>query len=77
VWSVDRLDHHRVERSNDRTGCSTKPFYIVVNLAIGGTLGGDPAPVDFTTKTFSIDRIRVFGSSHLLPDRCPMHTARR
>ena len=36
-----------------------QPHYIILNLAIGGTQGGDPSSTDFPAK-FEIDYVRVF-----------------
>ncbi|MBN1409203.1 MAG: glycoside hydrolase family 16 protein [Spirochaetales bacterium] len=36
-----------------------QPHYIIVNLAIGGTAGGDPSATDFPTR-YEIDYIRVY-----------------
>jgi beta-glucanase (GH16 family) len=36
-----------------------EPHYILLNLAIGGTQGGDPAKTNFPTK-FEIDYVRVY-----------------
>ncbi len=37
-----------------------RPFHLVVNLAIGGTLGGDPTEADLQPHSFVIDHIRVY-----------------
>ncbi len=36
-----------------------QPHYIILNLAIGGTRGGDPSSTDFPAK-FEIDYVRVY-----------------
>jgi hypothetical protein len=36
-----------------------QPHYLIVNLAIGGTQGGDQCPTAFPS-TFEIDYIRVY-----------------
>jgi beta-glucanase (GH16 family) len=36
-----------------------QPHYMLVNLAVGGTQGGDPAPTTFPAK-YEIDYIRVY-----------------
>ena len=38
---------------------TTKQFYILVNLAIGGTNGGTPNPSDFPLS-YQIDYVRVY-----------------
>ncbi len=44
------------QRSNPFVG---KPQYIILNLAIGGTEGGDPAKTDFPAK-YEVDYVRVY-----------------
>jgi len=39
-----------------------QPHYIIVNLAIGGTAGGDPSNTEFPAK-FEVDYIRVYKES--------------
>lgn len=36
-----------------------EPHYLLLNLAIGGTRGGDPAPTEFPAR-FEIDYVRVY-----------------
>ncbi len=39
-----------------------EPHYLILNLAIGGTQGGDPAGTDFPAK-FEVDFVRVYQQS--------------
>lgn len=39
------------------------PFYIILNLAVGGKYPGDATPDTLTPNTFEIDYIRVFGKN--------------
>jgi beta-glucanase (GH16 family) len=47
--------------NQDGTGVNPfhQPHYLLVNLAIGGTSGGDPTSTDFPAK-FEIDYVRVY-----------------
>jgi len=59
-WS--RIDPLRTATIN-QDGTNVNPFhqrhYLIVNLAIGGTQGGDPAQTAFPAK-FEIDHIPVY-----------------
>ena len=35
------------------------PHYLLLNIAMGGNLGGD-VPADFTEGTFEIDYVRIY-----------------
>ena len=41
-----------------------QPHYMLLNLAIGGTNGGDPSSTDFPTR-FEIDYVRVYQKQQL------------
>jgi beta-glucanase (GH16 family) len=65
VLSVDgqRLNDVDLARTVNQDGTSTNPFhaphYLLVNLAIGGTQGGDPSKTTFPAR-YEIDYIRVY-----------------
>jgi hypothetical protein len=50
-------------RTVNQDGTGTNPFhqphYLLLNLAIGGTQGGDPAKTAFPAR-FEIDSVRVY-----------------
>ena len=48
-----------LEKVNDDTVPFDNEHYLLLNLAIGGQLGGD-VPADFTDQTFEIDYVRVY-----------------
>lgn len=48
-----------VNHDGDRTMPFREPHYIIVNLAIGGTNGGDPSETEFPGR-YEIDYIRVY-----------------
>eukprot|EP01041_Mallomonas_annulata_P021128 gene21128-41092_t len=49
-WSVDGRPYHRVDRDDVPSWPFDRPFHLVVNLAIGGTLGGEPTSVGITDR---------------------------
>jgi beta-glucanase (GH16 family) len=65
VLSVDGQQLNEVEltRTVNQDGSGTNPFhqphYLLLNLAIGGTQGGDPAKTAFPAR-FEIDYVRVY-----------------
>ena len=48
---------------NDRKNAFWQPHYILLNLAIGGTSGGDPAQTQFPAR-FEIDYVRVYKAAN-------------
>ena len=65
VLSVDglRLNEVDLNRTVNQDGTGTNPFhqplYLLVNLAIGGTQGGDPSQTSFPAR-YEIDYVRVY-----------------
>jgi beta-glucanase (GH16 family) len=65
VLSVDgqRLNEVELARTVNQDGTGTNPFhqphYLLLNLAIGGTQGGDPSTTQFPAR-FEIDYVRVY-----------------
>jgi beta-glucanase (GH16 family) len=59
----ERLNDVDLSKTIDRDGSGTNPFhqphYIILNLAIGGTSGGDPSATAFPAR-FEVDYVRVF-----------------
>jgi beta-glucanase (GH16 family) len=57
-----------INNDRQRTNPFHEPHYIIVNLAIGGTRGGDPTMTEFPTR-FEVDYIRVYQvrDEHLEP----------
>lgn len=60
VWSVDGVEYHRLDKSEERQWVFDHEFFMVLNLAMGGALGGQPGDVDFELKTFAVDYVRVY-----------------
>jgi beta-glucanase (GH16 family) len=55
VWYLDG-----VEKFRSTQGVPTQPFYIIVNLAMGGSWGGPPDRNTQFPASFEIDYVRVF-----------------
>ena len=74
VLSVDGEQLNAVEltRTVNQDGTGTNPFhqpqYLLLNLAIGGTQGGDPAKTAFPAR-FKVDYVRVFRHHPQPPSR--------
>ena len=68
VLSVDglRLNDVELSRTVNQDGTGRNPFhepqYLLLNLAIGGTQGGDPAKTSFPAR-FEVDYVRVYQRS--------------
>jgi beta-glucanase (GH16 family) len=68
VLSVDgeRLNEVELTRTVNQDGTGTNPFhqphYLLVNLAIGGTSGGDPSQTSFPAR-YEVDYVRVYQRS--------------
>jgi len=60
VWSVDDRPFHRVDRDDVEIWPFDQPFHLIVNLAIGGTLGGNPTDADLRAHELVLDHVRVF-----------------
>lgn len=48
-----------INRTPDKANPFHEPHYILLNLAIGGTNGGDPSPTEFPSR-FEIDYVRIY-----------------
>ncbi len=65
VLSVDgqRLNEVELTRTVNQDGTGTNPFhrphYLLVNLAVGGTQGGDPSGTSFPAR-YEVDYVRVY-----------------
>jgi len=71
-WDEDRIELYvdnmllntiDIEKTVDESKQPTSPFrqphYLLINLAIGGTQGGDPSETEFPA-TFEVDYVRVY-----------------
>ena len=62
VWSVDDKvygDISAQEITPHQWPFDSHPFYLILNLAVGGTLGGD-VPDDFNAASLYVDYVRVY-----------------
>jgi beta-glucanase (GH16 family) len=57
VWYVDGVERHRVEYSE---AIPAGLFFVIANLAVGGTWPGDPDETTTFPAYFDIDYIRVY-----------------
>lgn len=63
---VDGIMHYQVLRGDiERYGTSIldKPYYIILNLAVGGNFDGDPASDSILPATMLVDYVRVYTAS--------------
>ncbi len=51
-----------INQDDTRANPFHQPHYLLVNLAVGGTQGGDPSPTEFPAR-FEIDYVRVYQTS--------------
>jgi len=66
VHYVDGIMHYQVLRGDiQRYGTSIldKPYYIILNLAVGGNFDGDPASDSILPATMLVDYVRVYTAS--------------
>ena len=65
VWSVDRLDYHRATPADvaPRAWAFGHPFYLLLNLAVGGGLGGEVADETAFPAQMLVDYVRVYAAS--------------
>jgi beta-glucanase (GH16 family) len=65
VLSVDgeQLNEVLLSRTVNQDGTAANPFhqpqYLLLNLAVGGTQGGDPSKTAFPAR-FEVDYVRVY-----------------
>ena len=57
IWYVDGVERHRVD---DVDAIPRGPFYLIANLAVGGTWPGDPDETTVFPAYFDIDYVRVY-----------------
>ena len=61
VWYVDGIEYHRATPS-DVPGpwVFNKPFFLLLNFAIGGNFGGPPDPGNTYPQKYLLDYVRVY-----------------
>ena len=62
VWRLDGTPYHRATPSElaPHEWVFEQPFYLLLNLAVGGTFGGDVADGTVFPQALSVDYVRVF-----------------
>jgi beta-glucanase (GH16 family) len=64
IWSVDGIAYHRRDPQHIPAGMpwvfDDHPFFIILNLAVGGDWPGPPAPATVFPQTMLIDYVRVY-----------------
>lgn len=61
TWYVDGIQYHQAQPS-DVPGpwVFDKPFFLLLNFAIGGNFGGTPDPANTYPQTYAVDYVRVY-----------------
>jgi len=62
VWSVDGVEYHRVtpEDVTPNAWVFDHPFYLLLNVAVGGNLGGEVGAATVFPQPMLVDYVRVF-----------------
>jgi beta-glucanase (GH16 family) len=61
IFSVDGFPYHTILKSQMQKWPFDQPFFMILNVAIGGTMGGDPAPGVYPYKML-VDYVHVTNS---------------
>ena len=61
-FTVDGTLYHRVEKSavTDGEWKFDHPFFIILNVAVGGTFGGNPTDNTYFPQSMYVDYVRVY-----------------
>lgn len=68
-WSKERIDfivdgtvYHRVEKASVTDGqwAFDHPFFLILNVAVGGTFGGNPTDNTYFPQSMYVDYVRVY-----------------
>lgn len=65
AFSVDGTVYHRVPRSaiGDSEWVFDKPFFVILNLTVGGTWAGEPAPETAFPAQLVVDYVASYSAS--------------
>lgn len=83
-WSKDRIDfivdgtvYHRVERTALGGGewAFDHPFFVILNVAVGGTFGGNPTDDTFFPQSMYVDYVRVYQKPEDIVEEKPGDTS--
>jgi beta-glucanase (GH16 family) len=69
VWSIDGEEYHRVtpEDVAPNAWVFDQPFYLLLNVAVGGDLGGDVGDDTVFPQSMLVDYVRVFEPDRARP----------
>lgn len=67
VWTFDGKPYHQVERKDvgDKDWPFDHPFFLILNLAVGGTFSGNPDATSTYPQQFVVDWVRVWKDANL------------
>ncbi|RAI92193.1 glycoside hydrolase family 16 protein [Algoriphagus yeomjeoni] len=60
AWLIDDEEFHRMDISSSTMDEFRKPFFILINLAVGGNWPGSPDNSTIFPQQFAVDYVRVF-----------------
>ena len=62
VFLVDGTPYHRVEKASVTDGewAFDHPFFLILNVAVGGTFGGNPTDDTYFPQSMYVDYVRVY-----------------
>ena len=63
IWQVDGVEYHRLAPANLPAGTSwvfEKPFFVVLNLAVGGDWPGSPDASTVFPAQMKVDWVRIY-----------------
>ena len=65
VWLLDGVPYHEVDASDvaPNAWVFDQPFFLVLNVAVGGTLGGPVSPETTFPTALEVDYIRLYKES--------------
>lgn len=68
-WLFDGVKYHTVTRADvgDREWVGDRPYFIILNQAVGGTLPGMVSPKTVFPTQFRADYVRVYRSTEVTP----------
>lgn len=59
TWYVDDTPFNTVDISDSQFDSFRKPFFVLLNFAVGGSLGGNPTPANYPQKMY-VDWVRYY-----------------
>jgi beta-glucanase (GH16 family) len=62
IFSVDGVPYFTVNRADVKTWLFDKPFFLILNVAVGGTMGGDVPDTAVLPYKMVVDYVRVYNS---------------